>query len=649
MKANQAGHGFSKVTLTSLIITLGIVYGDIGTSPLYVVRAIMGVFDHLTPDIVLGALSCVIWTLTLQTTLKYVIITLRADNKGEGGVFALFALIRRRRAWAYIFAIVGGSTVLSDGIITPAFTVTSAVEGFGLSVNNVVLIVAGILTLIFFIQQFGTKFIGKSFGPIMLIWFTMLGTLGFAQILNYPSIVKAFNPVYAYNLLINHPSGFLVLGAVFLATTGAEALYSDLGHVGIKNIRTSWIFVKTCLILNYLGQGAWILANEAKPELKGLNPFFEIMPQWFLLTGTIIATAAAIIASQTVISGAFTLISEAIQLNFWPKFKKNYPTDIKGQVYVPRINWFLWAACLFVVWFFKESANMEGAYGLAITITMMTTTVLLTVYLLHRVSVPVVICFTSCYLFIEISFFFANLTKFAHGGYLTIALASLFCTVMYAWYNGRKLKNSYLIFVKITDYLDVLRSLSADLSVPKYATNLVYITKANKKTEIESKIIFSIINKQPKRADVYWFLHVDVMDSPDTFEYEVTHFLPGKVMKVDFRLGFKMEPRINQYFRQILDDLVETGEVDILSRYDSLRSHHINGDFQFVLIDRVATYDLDFTLHQRLIINLYNVWKKLAIPEEKSLNLDTSNVLVEKVPLTADQRAKRKIRRISFE
>jgi KUP system potassium uptake protein len=374
-----------------------------------------------------------------------------------------------------------------------------------------------------------------------------------------------------------------------------------------------------------------------------------LMPEWFLVTGIIVATAAAVIASQALISGSFTLITEAISLNFWPKLKVGYPTDVKGQVYVPKINWFLWIACLFVVWYFQESSKMGAAYGLSITITMLMTTTLLTIYLNHRVSKLVIGIFAAVFFFIEGAFLIANLHKFMNGGYVTILIAGLFSVIMYNWYNGRKLKNSYMVFVKLTDYLDVLKSLSADTSVPKYATNLVYVTKANKKTEIESKIIYSIINKQPKRADVYWFLHVDVVDSPDTFEYEVSHFVPGRVIKVDFRLGFKVEPRISQYFRQILEDLVEKGEVDILSRYESLRSHHVNGDFQYVLIDRVATYDADFTFHQKLVINLYNLIKKLAIPEEKALNLDTSNVLVEKVPLLADQRAKRKITRIYAE
>jgi KUP system potassium uptake protein len=650
MNSKHAGNTISRLSIAGVIVTLGIVFGDIGTSPLYVLRAILDCFNsEVSTEIIYGAISCIVWTLTLQTTIKYVIIALRADNKGEGGTFALFALIRRRRSWAYIFAIIGGSTLLADGIITPAITVTSAIEGFGLSTNTIISIVALILTVLFVIQQFGTKFIGNFFGPVMFFWFLMLAVLGVSQIMYYPDIIKSVNPLYAYRLLVNYPGSILILGAVFLATTGAEALYSDLGHCGAKNIRVSWVYVKICLVLNYLGQGAWILMNHSHPNLKDVNPFFAIMPGWFLLSGTFIATAAAIIASQALISGSFTLISEAIQLNFWPKLRKHYPTDVKGQVYIPRINWFLWIACLFVVWYFRESSRMGAAYGLSITITMLMTTVLLTIYLLRRASLLVVIPFCLTYLVIESLFLTANLSKFMEGGWVTIALASLFCLIMYSWYNARKLKNSYLIFVKIADYLDVFRSLSADESVPKYATNLVYITKADKKTEIESKIMFSIINKQPKRADMYWFLHVNTMDSPDTFEYEVTHFIPGKVVKIDFHLGFKVEPRIHQYFRQVLDDLVRSNEVDILSRYESLRTHHINGDFQFVLIDRIATYDLDLSFRQKMVLNLYNVFKYIALPEEKYLNLDTSNVLVEKVPLTADQRAKRRMHRIVFE
>jgi KUP system potassium uptake protein len=645
MKAGQTGHGIHRLTIAGIIVTLGIVYGDIGTSPLYVVKAILGCFNTINAEIIYGSISCVIWTLTLQTTIKYVIITLRADNKGEGGTFALFALIRRRRAWAYIFAIIGGSTLLADGIITPAITVTSAIEGFGLSTNVIILIVAIILTALFTIQQFGTKHIGNFFGPIMFLWFLMLAILGISQIIYYPDILNAFNPIYAFKLFSNYPGSILVLGAVFLATTGAEALYSDLGHCGIKNIRISWIYVKACLILNYLGQGAWVILNVKNPELKNINPFFEVIPGWFLLTGTIIATAAAIIASQALISGSFTLISEAIQLNFWPKLKKIYPTVVKGQVYIPKLNWFLWFSCLFVVWYFQKSSNMEAAYGLSITITMIMTTILLSIYLYKRTSIFIVVIICLLYLAIESAFLIANLSKFFHGGWVTMALAGLFCAIMYTWYNARKLKNSYLIFVKISDYLDVLYALSLDKSIPKYTTNLVYITKANKKDDIESKILFSILNKQPKRADVYWFIHVDIMDTPDTFEYEVTHLIPGRIIKIDFILGFKVDPKVNNYFNQVLNEMVENKEIDLLSRYDSLRKYNIEGDFKFVLIDRVATYDIELTFRQKLINNFYNIIKKLSLSEDKALSLDVSNVLIEKVPLTTERGSKRKITR----
>jgi KUP system potassium uptake protein len=633
--------------MAGIIITLGIVYGDLGTSPLYTFQEILYNLHAVNRDTILGAISCVIWTLTLQTTVKYVIITLRADNKGEGGIFALFALIRRRKAWAYVFAIVGGSTLLADGVITPAITVTSAVEGLRLidPAIPVLTVVIIILVLLFTSQQFGTKFLGKSFGPIMFLWFFMLGWFGLIQILKFPDILHAFNPMYGFHLLHDHPGGILILSAVFLATTGAEALYSDIGHCGIKNIRVSWIFVKTTLILSYLGQGAWILLNQA--AAKEHNPFFAIIPSWFILPGTILATAASVIASQALISGSFTLISEAISLNFWPKLKISYPTDVKGQLYIPKINWFLLIACVFIVLHFEESAKMAAAYGLSITITMLMTTILLTTYLYRRFSLVVVVLIATVFLFIESAFLVANLSKFMNGGWVTIALAGLFGLIMYTWYNGRKLKNTYMLFVRINDYLEILKSLGEDQSVPKCATNLVYITKANRKAEIESKIIYSIINKQPKRADVYWFIHVDIMDEPDTYEYEVTQFVPGKVIKVDFRLGFKVEPRINQYFRQVLDDMVEKGEVDIFSRYDSLRKHHVNGDFRFVLIDRIATYDLNLTFRQKFIVNAYNIFKKLAIAEEKALNLDTSNVLIEKVPLSTDLRAKNKLVRIT--
>jgi KUP system potassium uptake protein len=644
---NSTAKNSLRFSVPGLIITLGIVYGDIGTSPLYVINAITMALSSYKPEMIYGAISLVIWTLTLLTTIKYILITLRADNKGEGGVFSLFALIRRRVPKAYILAIIGGSALLADGIITPSITVTSAIEGLQMVDPGlpVVPIVLGIITVLFMFQQFGTQKLGRSFGPIMVVWFGMLGFLGLIQIVKCPTILHAFNPMYAIMLLKNHPGGFFIMGAVFLATTGAEALYSDMGHVGRKNIQVSWIYVKMALILNYLGQGAWLIMNHDHYH-KGDSIFYSIMPSWFLIPGIIIATAAAIIASQALISGSFTLISEAISMNFWPKMKLKYPTEIKGQVYIPTINWVLWIGCMFVVLYFGDSTKMEAAYGLAITITMLTTTMLLSVYLRHY-SIPRMAIFLFLLIFgsIEITFLCANLSKFVHGGWFTIVMASVFWLIMYTWYNGRKIKNKFLVFVHISDYLPMLKDMVNDITIPKFATNLVYITRANKINEVESKIIYSVMNKQPKRADVYWFLHVDVLDEPNTFEYEVSVFEEGKVYKVDFRLGFKIETKVSTYFRQVLEDMEKNSEIDLISRYPSLRQHDVMSDFQYVLIDRVVNQDNNFSFHQKFVMTLYNIFRKIGISDMKAWGLDTNNVIVELVPLIMEQKSKRRIHR----
>ncbi|MDP4282558.1 MAG: KUP/HAK/KT family potassium transporter [Bacteroidota bacterium] len=629
----------STVTAAGLLITLGIVYGDLGTSPLYVMRAIVAGADTINENFILGGLSCIFWTLTLQTTLKYIVITLRADNKGEGGIFSLFALIRKRAKWAYVFAIIGGCTLLADGIITPSITIVSAVEGL-ININPripVIPIVLIIITILFSIQKFGTQAIGGSFGPIMFLWFCMLGILGTFQILQFPSIIKALNPYYAYLFLTKSPHGFILLGAVFLCTTGAEALYSDLGHCGLKNIRITWIFVKTTLLLNYLGQGAWILQNSDKVN-EWTNPFFSIMPAWFMATGVIVATMAAIIASQALISGSFTLISEAISLNFWPKIRIKYPTNIKGQMYISSINWMLYASCVFVILFFQKSSNMEAAYGLSITITMLMTTILLSIFLYNkRVPVYVIGLFLLIYLSIEGSFLIANLNKFIHGGWFTLLVGGLLFIVMWVWFNGRKIKNSFIEFIKVDQYYDVIKELSHDQSIPKYATNLVFLTKANKSTDVESKIIYSILNKQPKRADVYWLLHVDILDEPHVLEYRVTHLIQNILIKVDFKIGFKVQPRVNLFFRQVIDEMARNNEIDLLSRYESLRKFDVMGDFRFVIIDRIQNYDFDFPPKEQFIMDLYTVFKQIGIDEVRSLGLDTSNVTVETVPLFIDK------------
>lgn len=628
-------HLVHKVSAGALLVTLGIIFGDIGTSPLYVMKAIVGEGKIIDADTIYGGLSCIFWTLTLQTTLKYVILTLRADNKGEGGIFSLYTLVRKAKIkWLMFPAIIGGSTLLADGIITPPISVASAVEGLR-AINpdiQTIPIIIVILTGLFAIQQFGTKFVGKFFGPAMLVWFLMLSILGVIQISTHISIISAVNPYYAYKLLFLHPEGFLVLGAVFLCTTGAEALYSDLGHCGKANIRISWIFVKTALLLNYFGQGAWLISQEGQKLTT--NPFYSIMPQWFVPVGIAIATLAAVVASQALISGSFTLINEAMRLNFWPKVKVKYPTDLKGQIYIPSINWLLLFGCIGIVLYFQESTGMEAAYGLAIVLTMLMTTTLLTYYMIIKRYNPIfiVVCLVG-YLTIETSFLIANLSKFTHGGWITLLIASVLISVMLIWYQARKIRNRYVEFVKLTDYLPVLEDLSRDLSVPKYATHLVYLTSANNREEIESKIIYSIMQKQPKRADIYWFVHVDVVDEPYRMEYKVSEFIHDDVIRIDFRLGFRVDPKVNLMFRKVVEDMVKNKEVDITSRYKSLNKNNIIGDFRFIVIEKFLSYENELPFYEKVVLDIHSFLKHLGLSEAKAFGLDTSSVTTETVPL----------------
>jgi KUP system potassium uptake protein len=638
----------SKFGFFGLIVTLGIVYGDIGTSPLYVMKAIIGANAHINADYIIGAVSCIIWTLTLQTTVKYVLITLRADNKGEGGILALYALVRKsKKKWLYVIAIIGASTLIADGIITPSITVVSAIEGLkGINSDTpVVPISILIISLLFLIQQFGSKVIGKSFGPLMVIWFTMLGVLGASQIIHFLPILKAFNPYYAVHLLATYPSWFLILGAVFLCTTGAEALYSDLGHCGIKNIRVSWIFVKTTLILNYLGQGAWILTH-LDSLTKTTNPFYAIMPESFLIFGVLMATVAAIIASQALISGSFTIFSEAMSLNFWPRQRIKYPTEVKGQLYIPFVNWFLYAFCVVMVLFFQTSSNMEAAYGLSITITMLMTTLLLASYLKAKFKLALVIPFIAFFLTLEFLFLLSNMFKFMHGGWVTILMAGAIFAVMFDWYNARIIKNKYVQFLKISSFYKIISDLSTDTTIPKYSTNLVYLSKADLQTEVEGKIIYSMINKQPKRADNYWILHIDHVDDPTTLEYTFEKLIPDTLFRVNIKLGFQVQPLINVYFRQIIDELVQNKEFDLTSNYPSLRKNNIPGDFRFIIIHRVYNQNQGFAFRERMTMNFYRLIRHLGIPDTKAYGLDTSNVSVESVPLVIRTDHKYKIKRI---
>ena len=650
----------NKVTAPGLLIALGIIYGDIGTSPLYVFNAIIK--DKLIDDIlIIGSLSCIIWTITLQTTMKYVIMVLRADNRGEGGTFALYALVRRRYKWLVYPAMIGGAALLADGIITPPISITSAIEGLrempfleDIQTNTIVIIVLIIIALFFFMQQFGTASIGKMFGPVMFIWFSMLAILGAAHVMDDLSVFKAFNPYYAINFLSIYPSGFWLLGAIFLCTTGAEALYSDLGHCGRGNIRISWMFVKSCLLINYIGQGANLLAHrkgliitdEVKAQLQ-INAFYDLMPEWFVLVGVAIATVAAIIASQAMISGSFTLISEAMRLNLWPKFKIKYPSDERGQLFIPGINTMMFIGCVGVVLYFRTVDNMEAAYGLAIIITMLATTLLYANYMvMHRVKPWLIYLFLIVYSFIEISFLIALLLKFTHGGYISIILAIVMFSMMYLWYRARKIKNRYIEFVRLEQYLPMLQELSNDNSIAKYATHLVYLTSADNPKEIEHKIIYSILNRKPKRADIYWFVHVDTLDDPFTSEYSVDVIIPNEVVRVEFRLGFRMEPHINLMFRHVVENMVSNREVNITSRYESLQRNNVVGDFQFIVMEKFLSRDNELPFFEKLIMKWHFWIKDKSLSEERGFGLEQSNVTVEKFPLIVAPVSKLKLMRI---
>lgn len=646
------------LSFAGLIITVGIIFGDIGTSPLYVLKAITNAdpirdaHGHLiergkliTDQLIMGALSCIFWTLTLQTTIKYVIITLRADNKGEGGIFSLYTLVRRKKKWLVIPAMIGGAALLADGIITPPISVSSAIEGLAYipSMKNIPItpIVVTIIILIFVIQQFGTKFIGRAFGPVMMIWFLMLGSIGLYSLCGDFSILKALNPYYAYDLLTHYPKGFWLLGAVFLCTTGAEALYSDLGHCGKENIRVSWIFVKSMLILNYFGQGAFLLSKHGNQFINEENPFYMIVPEWFKLPAIIIATAAAIVASQALISGSFTLINEAIRLNLWPRVKVNFPSDIKGQLYIPSINWFLMFGCLGVVWVFRKSENMEAAYGLSIVLAMISTSVLLIFYMARKHWNPIFrYSLVTIFFFIEGGFAVAQVEKFPDGGYITLMIASLLIVVMYIIFKSKIIRNSIIDFVKVKSYLPILQKLSIDDQIPTYATHLVYLTSAERIDEVESKVFYSILEQQPKRAERYWFVHVITTDEPYTKEYKVTKHDENDLIRIDFKLGFRIQPKLDMMFKQVVEELVQNKEIEIRSRY-ACEYHHSDhiGDFKFIVIRKFLSNDNELPWFHKLIMNAYFFIKSRSLSEKNEFGLDPSSYVEENFPYVLSKAA----------
>jgi KUP system potassium uptake protein len=644
MKSNNHS---SRITVASLLVALGIIYGDIGTSPLYVLKAIVG--DRaITETLVLGGVSCIFWTLVMQTTIKYIVITLMADNEGEGGIFSLYALVRRYGKKLVIPTILGATTLLADGIITPPISVASAVEGLEMVIPDLptVPIVIIILSGLFFFQRFGTARVGITFGPVMLVWFTMLFIIGISQIIHFPDIVKSLNPKYAYELLIHYPHGFWLLGAVFLATTGAEALYSDLGHCGRKNIRLTWGFVKVALMTNYMGQAAWLM-HQNHEFLDGRNPFYEMMPPWFLVAGIVIATCAAIIASQALISGSYTLISEAMSLNFWPRVTVRQPTDLKGQIYIPSINIILWIGCVLMILYFKSSTHMEAAYGFSITVAMMMTTILLCYFMIYRLkwNMVWVILFAFVFGTIELSFFITNVVKIKER-WMFLFFELFIFGVMYIWYYTRKINNRFVKFVELGKYTPLIRELSEEDAIPKFSTHLIFLTKANHREQVEEKIIQSIFSKKPKRADVYWFLHIERTDEPYTLAYDVSELVDDKIIKVNISVGFRIQPRSEMFFKEIVQQLVKNKELNLHIRPDGSTKYNSEPDFKFVVIEKFMSVENDFSLKESLMLNSYFALKSISLNDERAFGLDKSDVVVEYIPLVYNKAQKLELKRV---
>lgn len=642
----------SRLTILGVIITIGIIFGDIGTSVLYVMKSFVNNSDAMmNENLVLGFVSLIFWVMTLQTTTKYVMIALKADNHGEGGVFSLFALIKNKtKRGVVLLAMIGGATLLADGIITPAITVTSAVEGLhdiipAIKTNDVIILVLVIFIFIFSFQRFGTKKIGSLFGPIMSLWFLSLFFWGVKSISTRPEILKAINPKYAFNLLISYPGVFVLLGAVFLCVSGAEDLYVDLGHCGRPNVRIAWFAVKVCLLANYFGQAAYLLSINYN---SGKNPFFAIVPESFIVFQVILATLAAIIASQSLITGSFTLISEAIKLNLFPKLIIKYPTELKGQVYVSAVNIILFICSSCVVIFFRTSSNMEAAYGLSISITMFVTTLLLSIYLYKVKNKKIfAIIFLMIFGIEELFFLYANSLKFVNGGYITVLIALLIFIIMFIWYRGTEIKERESQYLTVKNYTKQLLQLSMDKSIPKYATNLVYLTGAKKEEDVDYAVLYSILNKQPKRANVYFFVHINVIDKPYKREYKVTKFSDKKILKITFNLGFREHQRVNMFMHQVIDDLLMNKELELQpTKYNLRGKAETVGDFRFVLIEEVLGNSNGLSSFDNFIMGLRLKLKKITVTPEKWFGLDTSVITKEAVPLNVVQTKVKRLTRI---
>ena len=595
----------------------------------------------ISRELILGALSCIFWTLIIITSFKYIYLALKADNQGEGGIFSLYALVKKHPAkWPLFAALIGCSALLADGFITPPISISSAVEGLNMIYPDLptIPIVLTILLLLFTFQQFGTSVIGKAFGPIMVLWFTTIGALGLIKVMEYPQILTALNPYYAVNLIMHHPGGFWILGALFLCTTGAEALYADLGHCGKKNIQVSWIFVLSALLLNYMGQSVWCLQREGELLQESMSPFYALAPKQYLSYFILLATAATIIASQALISGCFTLISEAIKQRLWINLQVNYPAESKGQVYIPFINWILLTGCILIIILFEKSSNMEAAYGLTITIDMIMTTGLLLLFFKTRNKPAFLLLLLGLLFFtIEFTFLLSNLRKFFYGGWFTFFISSITFFLLYFLHHARTIRDSYNQMVDLKDFIPMFKSVINDESIPKTATNLVFMSRKSKKTSnVDSNIIYSIFQQNPKRADVYWFIHIDTLDYPHEHEksFFVKTIIPKKVFFVRLEFGFKVKHKVNRLFHKAVEQMVENGEVDELSRYPSMRDHKIKADYKFIFVKPMLSADNDLKPGNKLAMKVYEAMAKISYPSYKEFGLDTVHIEEEFTPLS---------------
>ena len=665
VRARKAKSAGIPLSAGMILVTLGVVYGDIGTSPMYTLKSIVannGGIGTVSEALIVGALSLVIWTMTLVTTIKYVVIAMKADNHHEGGIFALYSLVKRCAKWLIIPAMVGGAALLADGILTPAVTVTTAIEGLrtiplghqilGDGQGIVMAITIAIICVLFAVQRAGTSSIGKFFGPVMTLWFLFLGGAGLLNLFSNPVVLKALNPIYGLEFLVSptNRSGLQVMGYVFLATTGAEALYSDMGHVGKANIYASWPAVKACLILNYLGQGAWLLgADPTDPALSGIvNPFYQMLPEMMRPFAIVLSAVAAIIASQALITGSYTLVSEAVRLDLMPHVRINYPSETKGQIYIPLVNSIMWIGTIFVVLLFKTSERMEAAYGLAITITMLMTTTLLTSYIAGvRKKRAGAALFAVIFGAIELTFFASCLTMFLDGGYVMVILAAILFVVMYVWRRGTAIEHTQTVYLPVDKYLDQLFDLCHDDEVPYLADNLVFLTNDSSIDKLDRDILYSILDKQPKRAKAYYFLNVQVTDEPFTHEYIVNNFDTDFLFKVQLRLGFKVNQRINTYLYQIVADLVENQQIAPQDhKYSIYRTHSSVGDFKFCLLRKVVAPETDLSGLDYRVMELKYLIRRMCGSPAKWYGLESSSILFEYVPLFSDKKAQHKLTRI---